>query len=77
MREALRGKQTDATAISDPTPDSPPPEKKEAFRLLSVAEGVGFEPTDAFTSPVFKTGAFNRSAISPDNEFTSNSQTQE
>ena len=27
MREALRGKQTDATAISDPTPDSPPPEK--------------------------------------------------
>ena len=27
MREALRGKQTDATAISDPTPGSPPPEK--------------------------------------------------
>ena len=42
-----------------------------------LAERVGFEPTDAFTSPVFKTGAFNRSAISPDNEFTSNSQTQE
>ena len=26
---------------------------------------MGFEPTDAFTSPVFKTGAFDRSAISP------------
>ena len=30
-----------------------------------LAERVGFEPTDAFTSPVFKTGAFNHSAISP------------
>ena len=45
--------------------------------FFQLAERVGFEPTDAFTSPVFKTGAFNRSAISPDNEFTSNSQTQE
>ena len=31
-----------------------------------MAERVGFEPTDAFTSPVFKTGAFDHSAISPD-----------
>ena len=30
-----------------------------------MAERVGFEPTDACTSPVFKTGAFNHSAISP------------
>ena len=30
-----------------------------------MAERVGFEPTDAFTSPVFKTGAFDHSAISP------------
>ena len=30
-----------------------------------MAERVGFEPTDAFTSPVFKTGSFNRSDISP------------
>ena len=30
-----------------------------------LAERVGFEPTDAFTSPVFKTGAFDHSAISP------------
>ncbi len=30
-----------------------------------VADGVGFEPTDAFTSPVFKTGALNRSATHP------------
>ena len=26
---------------------------------------MGFEPTDAFTSPVFKTGAFDHSATSP------------
>lgn len=26
---------------------------------------MGFEPTDARTSPVFKTGSFNRSDISP------------
>ena len=30
-----------------------------------LAERVGFEPTRAFTLPVFKTGAFNRSATSP------------
>ena len=30
-----------------------------------MAERVGFEPTDVFTSPVFKTGSFNRSDISP------------
>ena len=32
---------------------------------MKLAERVGFEPTDAFTSPVFKTGAFDHSAISP------------
>jgi hypothetical protein len=32
-----------------------------------VAEGVGFEPTDPCGSPVFKTGALNRSAIPPTN----------
>ena len=26
---------------------------------------MGFEPTDAFTSPVFKTGSFDRSDSSP------------
>jgi hypothetical protein len=30
-----------------------------------LAEGVGFEPTDGFPSPVFKTGAFVHSAIPP------------
>ena len=30
-----------------------------------VAEKVGFEPTDAFTSPVFKTGSLNPSDTSP------------
>ena len=29
-------------------------------------EGVGFEPTDPFGSPVFKTGAINRSTIPPE-----------
>ena len=30
-----------------------------------VAEGVGFEPTEAFVSQVFRTSALNRSAIPP------------
>jgi hypothetical protein len=29
--------------------------KSESFRLVGKAEGVGFEPTEAFTSLVFKT----------------------
>ncbi len=33
--------------------------------MKDVAERVGFEPTDACASPVFKTGSFNRSDISP------------
>ena len=35
----------------------------ESHHLL--AEGVGFEPTIGFPMPVFKTGAFNRSATPP------------
>ena len=40
------------------------------YRFLSVFVGVtaereGFEPPEAFTSTVFKTAAFDRSAISP------------
>src|SRR5690606_30931402 len=31
-----------------------------------LAEGVGFEPTEGCPSPVFKTGAFNRSATLPE-----------
>ena len=30
-----------------------------------VTEGMGFEPMNARASPVFKTGAFNRSATPP------------
>ena len=33
--------------------------------FINLAEGVGFEPTDTFVSPVFKTGAFGRSATPP------------
>ncbi len=33
-----------------------------------MAERVGFEPTRAFTLPVFKTGAVNRLATSPREE---------
>ena len=32
---------------------------------IKLEERVGFEPTDARTSPVFKTGSFNHSDISP------------
>ncbi len=35
-------------------------------KFWEQAEGEGFEPTMAFTIPVFKTGALNRSAIPPD-----------
>ncbi len=34
-------------------------------RMPGMAEGVGFEPTEPFGSPVFKTGALNHSAIPP------------
>ena len=37
--------------------------------LVKSTEGVGFEPTRAFTLPVFKTGAFNRSATPPQGDF--------
>ena len=36
-----------------------------SFRAQIVAEGVGFEPTIPGGIPVFKTGAFVRSAIPP------------
>ena len=32
---------------------------------IKLAERVGFEPTNACALPVFKTGSFNRSDISP------------
>ena len=31
----------------------------------ALAEGVGFEPTVTFATPVFKTGAFDHSATPP------------
>ena len=33
--------------------------------FLKMAERVGFEPTETCASPVFKTGSFNHSDISP------------
>ena len=35
------------------------------FSLFNLADGVGFEPTNAFTSAVFKTAALGRSATRP------------
>lgn len=35
------------------------------YSLFNLADGVGFEPTDAFTSAVFKTAALGRSATRP------------
>jgi hypothetical protein len=37
------------------------------FIVDCVAEGVGFEPTVAFTTPVFKTGSFGHSDTPPNN----------
>ncbi len=44
-------------------------ENKKARNIVSsfnLAEREGFEPPIPHGTPVFKTGAFNRSAISPD-----------
>ena len=35
------------------------------FEAVTETEGVGFEPTDPFGSPVFKTGAINHSTTPP------------
>ena len=35
------------------------------FCIFMLAEGVGFEPTVAFTTPVFKTGLFDHSSTPP------------
>lgn len=40
------------------------PKPRVRFRFL-LAEGEGFEPPEAFTSTVFKTAAFDRSANLP------------
>ena len=39
------------------------------FGQLKLAEEVGFEPTDPLRSTVFKTAAFDRSAILPNINF--------
>ena len=43
-----------------------PPQIVKVF----AAEEVGFEPTLGFPKPVFKTGAFNRSAIPPQSKYS-------
>lgn len=45
--------------------------KSRALSIMpgfSMAEGVGFEPTNACASAVFKTAAFNHSATLPKGE---------
>lgn len=37
----------------------------KAILKINMAESQGFEPWDACTSPVFKTGALSRSTNSP------------
>ena len=39
--------------------------KEQRVSSVALAEGEGFEPSKALTLPVFKTGAFNRSATPP------------
>src|SRR5262245_3647298 len=41
------------------------PLKTRIFRRKTGAEGEGFEPSNTFVLPVFKTGAIGRSAIPP------------
>ena len=72
MPEALfgaeGGSRTLARVFKPPTPLAGEPLRPLGYfriHIYFLAERVGFEPTDAFTSPVFKTGAFDHSAISP------------
>ena len=53
--------------LSNPTLQISMPKKKMHPQGVHffLAERVGFEPTDTRISPVFKTGAFNHSTISP------------
>ena len=41
------------------------PQRDSQFATDLVAEGVGFEPTVACTTPVFKTGLFVHSSTPP------------
>ena len=45
----------------------PGPDPLRWLRILAryETEGAGFEPAEAFTSPVFKTGAINHSTTPP------------
>lgn len=45
------------------------PEQSKLFGLLNLAEAMRFELMSPFEPPVFKTGAFNRSATPPENDF--------
>ena len=49
------------------------PDNKVVWAFLKMAEEVGFEPTDGRPSPVFKTGAFSRSATPPNGVHTTSS----
>ena len=41
------------------------PSLRISYEFKMVAEGVGFEPTEVLPSTVFKTAAFDHSAIPP------------
>jgi len=43
----------------------PPSDEESVLGDFCIAEREGFEPPETFASTVFKTAAFNRSAISP------------
>ena len=57
--------------LPEPYPRQHPRRRRARVRIPvpplsnTLAEGVGFEPTERFRSAVFKTAAFSRSAIPP------------
>jgi hypothetical protein len=66
LRTGLAEMSTDWEVESEPEPRKSSTESVEGLcPVASMAERVGFEPTRAFTLPVFKTGAVNRLATSP------------
>ena len=56
-----------ATPTKTTDPEYPMNTNKDAQSVTTdkMAEGVGFEPTEPFGSPVFKTGAIDHSTTPP------------
>ena len=66
LSEAIKSEQHECWKSHPHRAETKKPRPRTRFFSFSLAERVGFEPTKGYKPlPVFKTGAFNRSATSP------------